>query len=617
MKLTRCLLFLVFILFTVNATIETELRDKLKVIVNQDNVLDEAAGGTEIDLIIFSYANSKPLCSEQLAQDCEQLKVGGSNPCAGVSEVFFLRNTRNPSKGGCYLHIQGDFDANNVKQLMKIDEEHPEVVSMDLNGETRADVCDNQQNAPWHLSSISQTVAPSFVHDPFAGSGVTVYMLDSGICQGCENRHEFFGRILEINNFHQGSQDGYDTHSHGTHVAGTIIGETYGVARGANLVSLRVFGHNGSGSSAYTLAALQYVQQQCQPASARCVINHSGGGAQRNHVDNAWNLVAQDGIPCVVAAGNENVDASLRSPANAADTITVGNSNQANQRHIRNNNSGSNYGARVDIFAPGTNILSEGLVAGQPIIKTGTSMASPIVAGIVAAIMGRLNRKMQKADVMARLNGVAVPVVNNNPGGTRNFVQYVCGAPIPFPQPMPQPNIQAQMVAASAGWIELGADDHTSKTTVQCNDRLSCYAEDSLSACKAACESYSEGGEKCNALNFRTPTSPRTGTCCLQQCANPWQPMQGKTSVPYNWQGYVNLGNDQLSAQSVGVSNNQPVSNDQPEEDSDPTALITAGVLIGCGLLFILSVYCYVRRKKQWTVDNTRFVRMSENQENV
>lgn len=223
------------------------------------------------------------------------------------------------------------------------------------------------------------------------GSGVTAYILDTGIEYGHE---EFAGRAAFGFDAVGDGRDGADCNGHGTHVAGTVGGSTYGVAKKANLVSVRVLGCDGQGTYSGIVAGLDWVAKNAvQPA----VLNASLGGDRSDALNAAADAVTAAGVLPVVAAGNSSKDACMVSPASASKVLTVAASNKWDEE-----TSFSNYGTCVSLYAPGEQIVSAQL-AGGSVALDGTSMASPHVAG-VAALYKQANPKAAPEDIAAWLN---------------------------------------------------------------------------------------------------------------------------------------------------------------------------------------------------------------------
>ncbi|MFF5705920.1 S8 family peptidase [Streptomyces sp. NPDC012794] len=231
-------------------------------------------------------------------------------------------------------------------------------------------------SSSWGLDRIDQRQLP--LNNDFtvggSGAGVTAYILDTGI----DYLHsEFGGRAtFGFDAMPDGAtQRGQDCNGHGTHVAGTVAGATYGIARKANLVSVRVLGCDGKGSYAGMIAGMDWVAKNAkQPA----VLNGSLGGPRSEALNNAANALSDAGVLPVIAAGNEAQDACNVSPASASRVVTVGATNRWDEE-----TSFSNYGQCVSLYAPGQEIVSAKLRGGS-VALNGTSMAAPHVAGVVA-----------------------------------------------------------------------------------------------------------------------------------------------------------------------------------------------------------------------------------------
>ena len=249
----------------------------------------------------------------------------------------------------------------------------------------------------WGLSRISSENLPFSAFTKYTylsddGAGVNVYVIDTGIFP---NHAEFEGRAKAAFVSTELSSEGLiDQHGHGTHVSGTIAGKTYGVAKKANIIGVKVLGAEGVGTLAGLLEGLEWVHRDFQakkrvsPDKAKGVVNLSLGGSpgKIQSLDEATiTLILESGLPVIVAAGNENIDACLTSPAHISSAIKVGASNQQDVM-----SSFSNYGRCVDILAPGEMILSadKGSTTAS-VVLSGTSMATPHVTGVVARFLSQ------------------------------------------------------------------------------------------------------------------------------------------------------------------------------------------------------------------------------------
>ncbi|GAA3896196.1 hypothetical protein GCM10022244_02850 [Streptomyces gulbargensis] len=253
----------------------------------------------------------------------------------------------------------------------------PAVASVEQNRLVRADA--TQTNAPWGLDRIDQANLPlngTYTYPDSAGAGVTAYVIDTGVRI---SHSEIAGRAVNGYDAVEGDTVAQDGNGHGTHVATTIAGKTYGVAKAAKIVAVRVLDNNGSGTTAGVIAGIDWVTSH-HTAGAPAVANLSLGGGASTTLDNAVKRSIADGVTYAVAAGNSGVNASSTSPARVPEAITVGATNSSDAKA-----SWSNYGSVLDIFAPGVSIKA-GWHTGDTATNTisGTSMATPHVAGAAA-----------------------------------------------------------------------------------------------------------------------------------------------------------------------------------------------------------------------------------------
>ncbi|MFE5590767.1 S8 family peptidase [Streptomyces sp. NPDC056549] len=271
--------------------------------------------------------------------------------------------------------------------------------------------------ADWGLDRIDQPDLP--LDNDFttrgSGAGVTAYILDTGIDYG----HDEFGNRAAFGFDAMGDgRLGKDCNGHGTHVAGTVAGTTYGVARKASLVSVRVLGCDGRGTYSGIIAGLDWVAKNArQPA----VLNGSLGGDRSVALNDAATALYSAGVLPVIAAGNSSKSACEVSPASADGVLTVAASNIRDEE-----TSFSNYGPCVEIFAPGEDIVSA-RVGGGSVALSGTSMAAPHVAG-VAALYKAEHPTASPAEVAEWIDGNATEgALSNVSGGTPNALLYTGG----------------------------------------------------------------------------------------------------------------------------------------------------------------------------------------------
>lgn len=292
-----------------------------------------------------------------------------------------------------------------------------------------------QTYAPWGLERISSAnslnggnasaLSYTYQYDELAGQDVDIYFVDTGInvnhtqfCGGRATWGATFG-------------DGYpsiDDHGHGTHVAGTAAGNTFGVAKKANLTAVKVIDGQGYGQLSDVLNGLDFVYKQVNLTQRPSIVSMSLGGTKSFLWDSVVTGLVNAGIHVVVAAGNDNDDANNYSPAGAEGAIAVGAINITDERAWY-----SNYGKQVAIFAPGTDVVSAWSTDELAIRRdTGTSMATPHVSGLVAYLLAteghcspdEMKKRLQNHAIKGALKGI--------PDGTPNLLAQL---PAPLKQP--------------------------------------------------------------------------------------------------------------------------------------------------------------------------------------
>ncbi len=320
-------------------------------------------------------------------------------------------------------------------------------------------VSGTEQPAPWGLDRADQRALPLSGSYSWttAGAGVTAYVVDTGILA---SHTDFGGRVAAGWTAVADGNGTTDCNGHGTHVAGTVAGSTYGVAKSATLVPVRVLDCSGSGYNSDVVAGLDWIA-----ANHAAGPNLSLGGAASSTVDNAIQAVIDDGVTTVVAAGNSAADACTTSPARVPAAVTVAASDSADKQA-----SFSNFGSCVDLYAPGVSITSDYYTSTTATASmSGTSMASPHTAGAAAVLLSQ-NPALAPADVAAALVSNATPgVIVGATTGTPNRLLFTgADAAAPAPAPAPAPTVTSVSPAGKATAVAVGTNvTATFSTSVQ------------------------------------------------------------------------------------------------------------------------------------------------------
>lgn len=337
----------------------------------------------------------------------------------GVGEQFNIENF-----SGYVANIDESLK-NEIEARDEVDYVEPDYV-------VTASAVSEQKNVPsWGLARISSNKKLpnptakdlAYQYDSTAGAGTYAYVIDTGILT---THVDFEGRASWGYNAVPGSTN-TDKAGHGTHVAGTIGSKTYGVAKKTKLIAVKVLGDNGSGSTSGVINGVNWAVNNAKSKGwiKKSVANLSLGGGKSEALNAAVANAVRAGLTVVVAAGNDNKDAANYSPASEPLAYTIGSTDPNDTK-----SSYSNWGKVVDIFAPGRNITSTWI---QPDNKgtntiSGTSMASPHVAGLVVALIATNPAKYstpaaitQALNALATKNSRVVPPV---PAGTTTLIGF-------------------------------------------------------------------------------------------------------------------------------------------------------------------------------------------------
>ncbi len=295
---------------------------------------------------------------------------------------------------------------------------NPNVEYIEADQEVTIDTAEDttQSSATWGLDRIDQRNLPlngTYTYN-VTGSGVTAYIIDTGIHI---SHTQFGGRASYGYDFVDNDSNADDCNGHGTHVAGTVGGSTYGVAKGVSLVAVRVLNCSGSGTTSGVIAGINWVTSK--HTTGKAVANMSLGGGVSSALDTAVRNSIADGVVYSVAAGNSNANACNSSPSRVSEAITVGATTSSDARA-----SYSNYGSCLDIFAPGSSITSAWYSSNTATNTiSGTSMATPHVTGVAALyLQGHSATPQQVRDAI--VGAATQNKVTNAGSGSPNRLLY-------------------------------------------------------------------------------------------------------------------------------------------------------------------------------------------------
>jgi len=346
-----------------------------------------------------------------------------------LKETIATTNAVNSEIGFVYnIGTLLGFSARLSEELLKAELAHPDVKYIEADQVFSINYIQEEVTAPlaavtqtgatWGIDRIDQRNLPlsgSYVYNSLAGTGVDVYVIDTGILT---THVDFGGRATNVFNAIT-TESNQDLNGHGTHCAGTIGGNTYGVAKQVALKAVKVLSGSGSGTNAGVIAGVNYVTNN-KSASRRSVASMSLGGGASAALDTAVDQSIASGVVYAIAAGNDNANACNSSPARVANAVTVGATTNTDAR-----SSFSNFGTCVHIFAPGSSITSTWIGSNTATNTiSGTSMATPHVAGVLAVRLSVESNQTPAAN-KAGLISAATPNVVGTPGtGSPNRLLY-------------------------------------------------------------------------------------------------------------------------------------------------------------------------------------------------
>jgi subtilisin family serine protease len=335
--------------------------------------------------------------------------------------------------------LQG-FAARLSPEAVKALQAHPSVAFIEV--DQYVSLADTQPNATWGLDRIDQRDRPlsgTYEYNR-TGSGVNAYVIDTGIRR---THTDFGGRVMTGFDAVTPGGTANDCNGHGTHVAGTVGGTLYGVAKAVRLYPVRVLNCQGSGTNAQVISGIDWVTaNHIKPA----VANMSLGGSASNAIDTAVRNSISAGVTYVVAAGNSNRNACNYSPARVPEAITVGATTSSDAR-----SSFSNFGSCLDIFAPGSDIMSAWHTSNTATNTiSGTSMASPHVAGVAALYLQGNPTAAPSAVTSAITAGASINKLSGIGTGSPNLLLYSLIGGVEPPPPTD---------AIRNGGFEMGAVD--------------------------------------------------------------------------------------------------------------------------------------------------------------
>ena len=329
-------------------------------------------------------------------------------------KVEALLNGRGRVPDAVWAHALKGFSVQMTEEEALALAEDPDVAYVEE--DSVMEINTTQTGATWGLDRIDQRNLPLSTTYSYTttGSGVNVYVIDTGIRR---THNDFGGRAFVGFDSVGDGRNTNDCNGHGTHVAGTIGGATWGVAKSVRLFAVRVLNCSGSGTTSGVISGVNWVTaNHVKPA----VANMSLGGGVSSSLDAAVNNSISAGVTYAIAAGNSNTNAANQSPARVGAAITVGSSTSSDAR-----SSFSNFGSVVDVFAPGSSIRSAWLTSNSATATlSGTSMASPHVAGVAARILQSSPGASPATVRNTIVNNATQGVLSGIPTGTSNRLLF-------------------------------------------------------------------------------------------------------------------------------------------------------------------------------------------------
>lgn len=522
--------------------------DEKVVQVLSDTGHPNTANDLILEVSLKPGSKSEQRCRERGLKVCEDL---GSN----IAETSLYCNDLDFSYIGtdeidensvyaCFRYVYSvkSGEQESVDRIASAAESEDVVVVSELDKRIGLKSCQSQESAPWGLGFLdrhqtSYTGAFTFQYQTLDGEGTVAYVVDTGIDP---NHVDFEDRIIGGENLVNPWSSYMDLDGHGTHVAATIMGKKYGIAKRAKVYAFNVFGDGEYTNSRLIITAIQRSYQRASANGEKAVINLSIGGPANSAEDNAANAAVANGVTVVVASGNSGTDACDESPGRAEHAITVGATGQYGfwSRY-------SNHGPCVDIIAPGTDVTSaRANTRNGQVTLTGTSMAAPHVAGVALQIMSRYDVSSPSAVKDYMLGKSALysmrNVVSNVPSNTLNVVlQSPCISQGPIDECVQLPGVCQNdgtcidLVDGFSCDCPEGASGDFCETRNECDDWLcenggTCVELPVGFECTCRtgytgsnCEMYTHPPEGCTCITATHPTWGEIGNHCKGWGGNP------------------------------------------------------------------------------------------------